>query len=165
MLNASVQIRSGLESVTDENFASQFNTNVRSTMQLTEKYVPHMKEQGYGRIVMIGSVNQYKQNPQLMIYAVTKSAQMNFVQTMVRELAEFGITVNNIAPGVILTPRNEQALIDEEYKAKIYSKIPAGYAGGPEDMVGISNVITPIYFLCIFSRCHFHFSFKRIAEI
>lgn len=135
VLNASVQIRGGLESVTDENFASQFNTNVRSTMQLTEKYVPYMKEQGYGRIVMIGSVNQYKQNPQLMVYAATKSAQMNFVQTMARELAEFGITVNNIAPGVILTPRNEQALSDEEYKAKIYSKIPCGYAGIPEDIV------------------------------
>ena len=103
-------------------------------MQLTEKYVPHMKEQGYGRIVMIGSVNQYKQNPQLMVYAATKSAQMNFVQTMARELAGFGITVNNIAPGVILTPRNEQALSDEEYKAKIYSKIPAGYAGTAEDI-------------------------------
>ena len=85
-------------------------------------------------IVMIGSVNQYKQNPQLMVYAATKSAPMNFVQTMARELAEFGITVNNIAPGVILTPRNEQALSDEEYKAKIYSKIPCGYAGIPEDI-------------------------------
>ena len=134
VLNASVQIRGGLESVTDENFASQFNTNVRSTMQLTEKYVTHMREQRYGRIVMIGSVNRYKQNPQLMVYAATKSAQMNFVQTMARELAEFGITVNNIAPGVILTPRNEQALSDEEYKAKIYSSIPAGYAGIPEDI-------------------------------
>lgn len=134
VLNASVQIRGGLESVTDDNFAKQFNTNVRSSMQLTEKYVPHMKEQGYGRIVMIGSVNQYKQNPQLMVYAATKSAQMNFVQTMARELAGFGITVNNIAPGVILTPRNEQALSDETYKEKVFSKIPAGYAGMPEDI-------------------------------
>jgi glucose 1-dehydrogenase len=134
VLNASVQIRGGLESVTDENFASQFNTNVRSSMQLTEKYMPHMKEQRFGRIIMIGSVNQYKQNPQLMVYAATKSAQMNFVQTMARETAKFGITVNNIAPGVILTPRNEEALSDEEYKAKIFSCIPAGFAGTPKDI-------------------------------
>lgn len=134
VLNASVQIRGGLDSVTDENFAMQFNTNVRSSMQLTEKYVPHMKKQHWGRIVMIGSVNQYKQNPQLMVYAATKSAQMNFVQTMARELAGFGITVNNIAPGVILTPRNEEALSDEAYKAKIYSSIPAGFGGAPEDI-------------------------------
>ena len=134
VLNASVQIRGGLDSVTDENFAKQFDTNVRSSMQITAKYVPHMKEQRFGRIVMIGSVNQYKQNPQLMVYAATKSAQMNFVQTMARELAGFGITVNNIAPGVILTPRNEEALSDDEYKAKVYSNIPCGYAGVAEDI-------------------------------
>lgn len=134
VLNASVQIRGGLDSVTDEDFARQFNTNVRSSMQLTEKYVPYMKKQRCGRIVMIGSVNQYKQNPQLMVYAATKSAQMNFVQTMARELAGFGITVNNIAPGVILTPRNEAALSDEAYKEKVLSSIPAGYAGEPADI-------------------------------
>ena len=134
VLNASVQIRGGLDCVTDEDFSMQFNTNVRSSMQLVQKYVPHMKKQHYGRIVMIGSVNQYKQNPQLMVYAETKSAQMNFVQTMARELADFGITVNNIAPGVILTPRNEAALSDDEYRAKILSSIPAGYAGRAEDI-------------------------------
>lgn len=134
VLNASMQIRGGLDSVTDEDFAKQFNTNVRSSMQLVAKYIPHMKNQHNGRIVMIGSVNQYKQNPQLMVYAATKSAQMNFVQTMAREYAGFGITVNNIAPGVILTPRNEEALSDETYKAKVLSSIPAGFGGMPEDI-------------------------------
>ncbi|MDD6483146.1 MAG: hypothetical protein PUF72_01025 [Clostridiales bacterium] len=38
-----------------------------------------MKEWGYGLSVMIGSVNQYKQNPQGMVYAAAKSAQMNFM--------------------------------------------------------------------------------------
>ena len=134
VLNASVQIRGGLDSVSDDDFKQQFNTNVRSSMKLVQKYVPHMKKQKYGRIVMIGSVNQYKQNPQLMIYAATKSAQMNFVQTMARELASDGITVNNIAPGVILTPRNEETLSDNEYRDRIYSLIPAGYAGRAEDI-------------------------------
>lgn len=134
VLNASIQIRSEFESITDEDFAEQFNTNVRSSIQLVKKYVTHMKECRFGRIVMIGSINQYKQNPQLMVYAATKSAQMNFVQTMARELAGFGITVNNIAPGVIITPRNEEALSNEEYRKKVFSKIPLGYAGIPDDI-------------------------------
>lgn len=50
-----------------------------TSLKLTEKYVPHMKEWGYGLSVMIGSVNQYKQNPQGMVYAAAKSAQMNFM--------------------------------------------------------------------------------------
>ncbi len=134
VLNASVQIRGELENITEEDFAKQFRTNVLSSMLLVKKYVPYMKEKRYGRIVMIGSVNQYKQNPKLTVYAATKAAQMNFVQTMARELACFGITVNNIAPGVILTPRNEAVLRDEEYKAKIMSGIPAGFAGTPYDI-------------------------------
>lgn len=134
VLNASVQIRGGIDSLSDEDFARQFNTNVRSSMKLAAKHIPYMKNRHYGRIVTIGSVNQYKQNPRLMVYAATKSAQMNFVQTMARELAGFGITVNNIAPGVILTPRNEEVLSDKEYKEKVLSKIPMGYAGTPEDI-------------------------------
>lgn len=134
VLNASVQIRCTLDTISDEDFEKQFNTNVRSSMKLTAKYVPYMKEKKNGRIVMIGSVNQYKQNSQLMVYAATKSAQMNFVETMARELAADGITVNNLAPGVILTPRNEAVLQDKEYREKVYSKIPAGYAGTPEDI-------------------------------
>lgn len=134
VLNASAQIRGDLDCVTDEDFALQFNTNVRSSMRLVQRYAPHMKEQRFGRIIMIGSVNQYKQNPQLVVYASTKSAQMNFVQTMAKELACFGITVNNIAPGVILTPRNEAPLRDEKYREKILSSIPAGFAGKPEDI-------------------------------
>lgn len=103
-------------------------------MKLVAKYTPYMKNQHFGRIVMIGSVNQYKQNPQLMVYAATKSAQMNFVQTMAREFAGDGITVNNIAPGVILTPRNKKALCDEQYRMNVYSKIPMGFGGTPEDI-------------------------------
>lgn len=134
VLNASVQIRGGIESVSEEDFLKQYKTNVLSSMLLVKKYAPYMKEKHYGRILMIGSVNQYKQNPQLMIYASTKSAQMNFVQAMARELAGHGVTVNNIAPGVILTPRNEDALKNEEYKARVMSGIPVGFAGTPEDI-------------------------------
>lgn len=134
VLNASVQIRGRLDTVSDADFEKQFNTNVRSTMMLVRKYVPHMKKQRYGRIVTIGSVNQYKQNPQLAVYAATKSAQMNFAEAMARELAPYRITVNNIAPGVILTPRNEKALSDAAYRKKIYGSIPMGTAGKPEDI-------------------------------
>ena len=134
VLNASVQIRCTLDTISDDDFEKQFNTNVRSSMKLVGKYVPYMKEKKNGRIVMIGSINQYKQNPQLMVYAATKSAQMNFVETLARELASDGITVNNLAPGVILTPRNEEVLQDKEYREKVYSKIPAGFAGAPEDV-------------------------------
>ncbi|MBR5528688.1 MAG: SDR family oxidoreductase, partial [Clostridia bacterium] len=52
---------------------------------------------------------------------------------LAKQLAPFGITVNNVAPGVIATPRNEAALSDREYCKKVLDGIPAGFAGQASD--------------------------------
>ncbi len=135
VLNASVQIRCDWTDITPEDFDKQMRVNVLSTISLISKYVPYMKKKGNGRILTIGSVNQRKQNPALSVYAASKSALLNIVENMARELVPYGITVNNIAPGVILTPRNDEALADEEYRKKVFAKIPAGYGGTPDDIV------------------------------
>jgi len=134
VLNASMQIGSYPGEISSDDIDAQFAVNVRSSIMLMQKYAPYMKEKGFGRIVTVGSVNQYKQNPRLTAYAATKSAQMNVVETMAKELAPYGITVNNIAPGVVLTPRNDSVLADEEYKAKVMEKIPCGFAGETKDV-------------------------------
>lgn len=134
ILNASVQTRSPLIDITPEDVDRQLQTNFKSSLFLMQKYVPFMKEKGWGRIIAIGSVNQYKQHPDMAVYAATKSAQMNLVENMARQLAPFGITVNNVAPGVIATPRNDAALSDEAYRKKVISGIPCGYAGEAGDI-------------------------------
>lgn len=134
VLNASVQIRGDWTDIAPEDFDKQMRINVFSAISLISKYVPYMKKQKNGRILTIGSVNQRKQNPALSAYAASKSALFNVVENMARELAADGITVNNIAPGVILTPRNDEALADEEYRKKVFATIPAGYGGTPDDI-------------------------------
>ena len=59
---------------------------------------------------------------------------MKMVENLAPSLAPFGVTLNNIAPGAIATPRNEAALSDEETYKKVIAKIPAGYVGEPEDI-------------------------------
>ena len=93
-----------------------------------------MKRKGWGRIVAIGSVNQYNQHPELSLYGVTKAAQMKMVQNLAPLLAPFGVTVNNVAPGAIETPRNADAFADAEFKKRIADRIPCGYIGKPEDI-------------------------------
>ena len=56
------------------------------------------------------------------------------VQNIAPQLAPSGITINNVAPGAIGTPRNEEALSDADFKKKVESKIPCGYIGKPEDI-------------------------------
>ncbi len=136
ILNASVQIRKKWDEVTEEDIYKQFDVNFKSTYMLIQKYAPKMKENKWGRIITVGSVQQYKPHKEMPIYAATKSANMNLVTNLASQLAPYGITVNNIAPGVIATPRNFDALNDDAYREIVLSKIPAGYAGEAEDIKG-----------------------------
>ncbi len=134
ILNASIQYKRKWDEYTDEEFDVQIDCNLKSTYYLIKKYVPHMCEKKWGRIVTIGSVNQYNNHPELSVYGVTKAAQKKLVENIAPYVAPFGVTVNNIAPGAINTPRNTQALSDAEFNKKIISSIPAGYVGEPEDI-------------------------------
>ena len=136
VLNASVQYRKAWDEITSEEFDTQIRVNLKSSLELIQQYVPYMKEQQYGRIVTVGSVQQYKPHKDMAIYAATKAAQMNLVTNLAKQLAPYGITVNNMAPGVIATPRNEEALSDKEYEKKVLDGIPCGYAGTAEDCAG-----------------------------
>ena len=133
-LNASVQYKRAWNEFSDEEFEKQFDINIKSTYYLIKKYAAAMKEKKFGRIVTIGSVNQYNNHPQLSLYGVTKAAQMKLVQNIAPFLAPFGITINNVAPGAICTPRNDEALADEEFKKKVIASIPCGYVGLSEDV-------------------------------
>ena len=88
----------------------------------------------WGRIVTIGSVNQYNQHPELSLYGVTKAAQKKMVENFAPILAPFGITVNNVAPGAIDTPRNKEALKDTSFKKKVENSIPCGFIGESKDV-------------------------------
>ncbi len=136
VLNASVQIRKSWDEITGEEFDFQINTNLKASLALMQKYVPHMKLQHWGRIVTVGSVQQYTPNPAMAVYAAGKCAQMSFVHNIGKQLAPYGVTLNNLSPGVIATPRNDAALSDAEYAAKVMAGIPMGYAGEPEDCAG-----------------------------
>jgi len=66
-----------------------------------------MRQRGFGRILTIGSVNQTSPEGLLSVYAAPKSAQYNLSINLAREYAPYGITVNNLSPGLIATERNK----------------------------------------------------------
>lgn len=134
VLNASIQYKRKWDEFTLEEYDIQMNCNLKSSYLLIKKYSKAMKEKGWGRIVTIGSVNQYNQHPELSLYGVSKAAQLKMVQNIAPQLAPYGVTVNNVAPGAINTPRNEEALSDKKFKSKVEKSIPCGYIGEPEDI-------------------------------
>lgn len=142
VLNASIQHKRNWDEFTEEEFDNQINCNFKSSYFLIKKYVSGMKQKGFGRIVTIGSVNQYNNHSELSIYGATKSAQKKLVDNIASDLAPFGITINNVAPGAIHTPRNSEALSDKEFEKKVVGKIPAGYVGEP------SHISPAVLLLC-----------------
>lgn len=134
VLNASIQYKRNWDEFSLREYDEQMDCNVKSSYMLIKQYVAGMKKNGWGRIVTIGSVNQYNNHPQLSIYGVTKAAQMKMAENFAPMLAPYGITVNNVAPGAIMTPRNDEALADDEFRKKVESSIPCGYIGEPKDV-------------------------------
>lgn len=134
VLNASVQYKHQWDEFSLEEFDIQMNCNVKSSYLLIKKYAEGMKKKGWGRIVTVGSVNQYNNHPELSIYGMTKVAQKKMVENFAPALAPYGITINNVAPGAIDTPRNAQLLKDEKVRKSVAAKIPCGYVGAPSDI-------------------------------
>ncbi|MCI8387352.1 MAG: SDR family oxidoreductase [Clostridiales bacterium] len=133
VLNASIQYRKKWNEITPEEMEIQLQTNLKSSLRLIQLCAPHMEREAWGRIVTVGSVQQYKPHRDMAIYAASKSAQMNLVTNLAKQLAPLGININNLSPGVIATPRNADALADAEYAKKVLEGIPAGFAGEAED--------------------------------
>ena len=100
-----------------------------------------MKKQGWGRIITIGSVQEAKPHPDMLVYSASKAAQENMMRSLSLQLAKDGITVNNIAPGVIYTDRNVEALSDPVYAKKVTDSIPVGFYGEPKDCAGIVSLL------------------------
>ena len=141
VLNASLQIRNPWQKIPYSEIDEQLGCNFIASVRLIQAVVAHMKEQHWGRIVTIGSVQEAKPHPDMLIYSASKAAQTNMMHSLSLQLAGDGITVNNVAPGVIYTDRNIEALSDPEYSRKVTSSIPVGFYGQPEDCAGIVGLI------------------------
>lgn len=134
--NASIQIRSPWMEITYEQMLSQTQVNMFSTLGLIQGAVKNMLKNGWGRVITIGSVQQDKPHPDMLVYSANKMAVLNIAQSLALQLADKNITVNNIAVGTIYTDRNVEALKDEEYHEKVKNDIPMKRIGNPEDCVG-----------------------------
>lgn len=141
ILNASLQYRTPWQEITTKACLEQLNCNFVSSMMLIQAVADNMKNKGWGRIVTIGSVQEAKPHPDMLVYSASKAAQTNMVKSLSLQLAKDGITVNNVAPGVIYTDRNVEALSDPEYAKKVTDSIPVGFYGEPEDCAGIVSLL------------------------
>lgn len=139
ILNASIELPEPYQDITRDRFDRQIAVNLRSPMELLQDLVPAMAQRGWGRVVTIGSVQQVRPHPQMMVYAGTKAAQLNWAWNLARQFGGQGVTVNNLAPGAIQTARNRVQLATEGEALK--QRIPAGRLGTPDDLAGAALLL------------------------
>jgi len=142
ILSAAIHVRNNWMNITKEEFVKQFNVNIWSTFELIRLFVPNMINNQWGRIITIGSIQQVKPLSEMIMYASTKEAQLSFVRTLASELGSEGITVNNLAPGVIETDRNRKVLSNDVYNKHMLSQIPSNYIGETKDCVGAAILLS-----------------------
>ena len=141
ILNASIQFRKKWYEVTSDEFDKQIQVNLKATLFSIQLFSKHMLEKAWGRIVTMGSVQQCQPHVDMVVYAASKSAQENMVRNIAKQVADKGVTVNNIQVGVFETIRNEGVLSNPEYLSIVLNKIPMKQIAQPEDCAGLVNLL------------------------
>jgi len=141
VLNAATDMRTPFFDVQAEEFNRQVTINFQTNFRLIQLLASGMLERGWGRILGIGSVQEFVPHPAMTAYAAMKAAQRNLVENLARQFGPRGVTVNNLAPGVIITDRNREVLKDETYAARIRAKIPVGFFGEGADCAGAALLL------------------------
>ena len=88
----------------DDDWDQVHSVNVRGIVRVTQAVSAHMKIMNYGKIVNIASIAGRRGSPDLPHYSTTKAAVISWTQSSALQLAEFGINVNAICPGLLWTP-------------------------------------------------------------
>ena len=141
VVNASVQVAKDWREMTEKDFDYQVDTNFKSTLFLFHEFIPEMLERGWGRVLTIGSAQQEKPHPAMIVYAATKSAVNNMVKNVAMQVAKQGVTVNNLAPGVIGTPRLDEPVPDVEDRINQRMTTPVGGIGDPIDCAAMALLL------------------------
>jgi 3-oxoacyl-[acyl-carrier protein] reductase len=142
------QVGHPVEEVTEEDWRAVVDANLTSTFLCTRAVVPGMKERRWGRIVNISSgAGRTVSMTGIQAYASAKAGQIGFTRQMAHELGPFGITVNCIAPGFVLsnpTTERQWASYGAAGQAELVGGIAMRRLGEPADIAnGVQFFASP----------------------
>jgi len=135
--NAGVISYADFENITDEQWNSVIDTNLKGQFMCSQEAVKLMKEKGWGRIINIASIASGGVGvgfSKIAHYTSSKGGVIGLTENMAMELGKSGINVNVIAPGGIETDMVKAIKDDPEALKAMLAKVPKGRLGKPEDI-------------------------------
>lgn len=139
--NAGMNIRSKALDVTDEEWDTIMQTNLKSAFLFSQAVAPHMQQAGGGKIINVASVAGTIALRTGVVYGSSKAALMQMTKILALEWAKFNINVNAVGPWYFRTPLTEKLLDDPQYLKEILDRTPQQRVGEMPDIVG------PVVFL------------------
>jgi 3-oxoacyl-[acyl-carrier protein] reductase len=118
--------------MSDADWDTVLNTNLKGAFLFTKAFSRAFAKQRSGRIINISSVIGLIGNPGQSNYAASKAGLIGFTQSVAREFASRGITVNCIAPGLIATAMTDK--LTDDQRARLMAAIPVERFGTPEEV-------------------------------
>lgn len=140
--NAGIWEGAPVDSVSEELWDKTLEINLKGTWAVCRAVVPIMKQQKFGRIIIVSSTAGQRGEANYSNYAASKGGQISFMKSLAAELGPFGINVNCVAPGWVDTDMTSETLADKTRMESILKEIPKGRVAKPEDIAG------PVVFLC-----------------
>jgi len=134
--NAGIIRREDSINFSEKDWDDVLNTNLKTLFFLSQAAAEHFIAQKSGRIINVASMLSYQGGIRVPSYTASKSAVKGLTMTLANEWAQYGITVNAIAPGYMETNNTAALRADEKRNAAILERIPAGRWGTPDDMKG-----------------------------
>ncbi|HCO68496.1 MAG TPA: short-chain dehydrogenase, partial [Dysgonomonas sp.] len=130
-----------VEDMTTEQWDKVVKVNLYGPFFCSREFLQKKKKYGTykgSRIINVTSIHQYINVRGNANYNAAKSGMRNLAYTMALELADREMTVNNIAPGMILTPINEKVINDPEKLKRAENIIPFHRGGKPEEVANVA---------------------------
>jgi len=137
--NAGVEIHGDFLDVTEKDYDTVLDVNLKGAFFLTQAFVRRLRDAGKpGRVINISSVHEDMVFPHFSTYCASKGGMRMLMRDLAVELGPLHITVNNIAPGAIDTPINKGLLADKPKLDALLASIPLGRLGKPEEVAGVA---------------------------
>ncbi|MGA2253181.1 MAG: SDR family oxidoreductase [Thermoguttaceae bacterium] len=136
--NAGINLRKPVTDFTLEEWNRIQTVNVTSAFLMCRSFVPHLRGQGYGRIINMTSMMSHVSLPGRTAYSTSKAALLGFTKALALELAPEQVTVNGISPGPCTTEINRPLSENPELTQFFLSRIPVGRWGRPEEIAQLA---------------------------